>query len=242
MHPAARCLVDISKSQDAEIGDGTTFVASWPAPFKIGRPLIEEGVHPRLIVRANKEALCVERIHAVKLKEKPDRIQHMRMLVATAMNSKLIALCKEQFADIVMRAVSALKRNNCPDLAMLSIKKVLDGVLQESQLVEGVAFQKTFTFAGYEQQKKHISNSYIMLLNLKLEWSAEKEKAEIRLDDPEKFKTIIEAEYSIIYGKLDRSKALGANVALSNKSIGTWRPSTSPTAASSRSVAFHKRT
>jgi len=59
-----------------------------------------------------------------------------------------------------------------------------------------------------------------MLLNFELEWAAEKDKAEIRLDDPEKFKSIVEAEYAIIYGKLDKIKASGANVVFSNKSIG----------------------
>lgn len=58
------------------------------------------------------------------------------------------------------------------------------------------------------------------MLNFELEWSAEKEKAEIRLTDPDKFKSIIEAEYAIIYNKLEKIKASGATVVFSNKSIG----------------------
>lgn len=59
-----------------------------------------------------------------------------------------------------------------------------------------------------------------MLLNFELEWAAEKEKTEIRLDDPEKFKSIVDAEYAIIYGKLDKIRDSGANIVFSSKSIG----------------------
>lgn len=158
VHPAARCLVDIAKSQDSEIGDGTTSVCVLAGSLlKQAEPLIEEGVHPRLIVKAYRKALrmCVDRIHEVEYKEtRPENfMENMRLLAATAMNSKLIAPCKEQFSDMVVRAVAALDKNdNCLDMSMLGIKKVLGGALQNSFLVEGVAFEKTFTFAGYEQQ------------------------------------------------------------------------------------------
>ena len=59
-----------------------------------------------------------------------------------------------------------------------------------------------------------------MLLNFELEWAAEKDKAQVELNDPDKFKSIIEAEYSIIYSKLNKIKDAGANVVFSNKSIG----------------------
>ena len=224
VQPAARTLVDISKAQDAQIGDGTTSVCVLAGYLlKTAAPLIEEGVHPRLIVRAYNKALkiCVDHIRKVETKEYPDMHAHLKKLAATAMNSKLIAPCKEQFSEMVVQAVEALDKNeNCLDMSMLGIKKVLGGALQDSKLVLGVAFKKTFTYAGYEQQKKLIENPKIMLLNFELEWSAEKERAEIRLTDPEKFKSIIEAEYAIIYNKLDRIKASGATVVFSNKSIG----------------------
>ena len=98
VHPAARCLVDISKSQDSEIGDGTTSVCVLAGSLlKQAAPLIEEGVHPRLIVRAYRKALklCIERIKKVEINENKDRHEHMKKLAATAMNSKLIAPCKE---------------------------------------------------------------------------------------------------------------------------------------------------
>ncbi|CAL6019103.1 TCP-1_chaperonin subunit eta [Hexamita inflata] len=224
VHPAARCLVDISKSQDSEIGDGTTSVCVIAASLlKQAAPLVEEGVHPRLIVRAYKKALniCVDRIRQVEMKEYPDSHAHMKKLASTAMNSKLIAPCKEQFSEMVVNAVEALDKNeNCLDMSMLGVKKVLGGALQDSFLVQGVAFKKTFTYAGYEQQKKLLNDPKILLLNFELEWSAEKDKAEIHLSDPEKFKSIVEAEYAIIYGKLDKIKASGATLVFSNKSIG----------------------
>ncbi|KAH0573654.1 TCP-1 chaperonin subunit eta [Spironucleus salmonicida] len=224
-HPAARCLVDISKSQDSEIGDGTTSVCVLAGSFlKHSSQLVEDGVHPRIIARCYRKALsiCIDRIRSVERKfEDQQYAQTLKKLAGTAMNSKLIAPCKEQFSQMCVDAVLALKRNDDQlDLHNLGIKQVLGGALQESFLVHGIAFKKTFSYAGHEQYKKCIESPKILLLNFELEWSAEKEGAEIRLNDPSKFKEIVEAEYSIIYNKLNMIKEAGATVVFSNKSIG----------------------
>lgn len=66
------------------------------------------------------------------------------------MNSKLIAPCKAQFSQMVVDVVKALDKNdNCLDMDFFGLKKVLGGALQDSFLVPGVAFKKTFTYAGY---------------------------------------------------------------------------------------------
>lgn len=57
---------------------------------------------------------------------------------------------------------------------LIGVKKVLGGALQDSQLVHGVAFKKTFTYAGHEQLPKRIANPVICCLNFELEWQAEK--------------------------------------------------------------------
>ncbi len=86
---------------------------------------------------------------------------------------------KEFFAKMVVDAVSTLDPQTL-DLRMIGIKKVTGGGLRDSFLVDGVAFKKTFSYAGFEQQPKSFSNPKILLLNIELELKAEKENAEVQ--------------------------------------------------------------
>ncbi|TNJ27240.1 TCP-1 chaperonin subunit eta [Giardia muris] len=236
VHPAARCLVDIAKSQDGEIGDGTTSVVVLAgALLRACIPLIEANVHPNLIKKTLNSALnqCIARIHELEVHLGTTRDEQFRKrletLAGTSMNSKLISPCKAQFSKMVVDAVLSLldptvdqtSQRQLLSFDMLGIKKVLGGALQDSQLIFGVAFKKTFSYAGHEQLPKRIENPKILCLNVELEWQAEKDNAEVRLTDPTKFRQIVDAEFQIIYAKLEKIvKDVGATVVLSNKSIG----------------------
>merc|ERR1712050_809170 len=131
---------------------------------------------------------------------------------------KLVADYKQFFATMSVDAVAMLG----DDLAIsaVGIKKVTGGSLTDSCLVEGVAFKKTFSYAGFEQQPKSFKNPKILLLNLELELKAEKDNAEVRITDPDQYQSIVDAEWSIIYEKLDLIANCGANVVLSRLAIG----------------------
>merc|ERR1712032_254857 len=90
----------------------------------------------------------------------------------------------------------------------------------ETMLVEGVAFKKTFSYAGFEQQPKSFDNPKILLLNLELELKAEKDTAEVRIQNPEDYQGLINAEWDVIYRKLDTIVKSGANIVLSKLPIG----------------------
>merc|ERR1719197_48401 len=90
----------------------------------------------------------------------------------------------------------------------------------DSCLVEGVAFKKTFSYAGFEQQPKSFKNPKILLLSLELELKAEKDNAEVRITDPDQYQSIVDAEWNIIYEKLELIVKTGAQVVLSRLAIG----------------------
>ena len=92
--------------------------------------------------------------------------------------------------------------------------------MTDSKLVQGVAFKKCFSYAGFEQCPKSFDNCKVLLLNVELELKAEKDNAEIRLDDVKKYQEIVDAEWKIIYDKLDQCAASGAKVVLSRLPIG----------------------
>merc|ERR1711994_1190368 len=154
---------------------------------------------------------------AVTIPEAERRSQLVKC-AATAMSSKLIHQQKDFFANMVVDAVSTL--DELMPLNMIGIKKVQGGGLEETQLIEGVAFKKTFSYAGFEMQQKSYQNPKIALLNVELELKAEKDNAEVRVDNVEEYQKVVDAEWNILYDKLDRIAASGAKIVLSKLPIG----------------------
>ncbi|CAK9804083.1 T-complex protein 1 subunit eta [Anthophora plagiata] len=225
VHPAAKTLVDIAKSQDAEVGDGTTSVVLLAGEFlKQMKPFIEEGVHPRIMIKALRLALqvAVEKINAVSVKtDKSNKTELMELLkecAATSMSSKLIHRQKEFFSRMVVDAVMML--DDLLPLNMIGIKKVSGGALEDSEQIRGVAFKKTFSYAGFEMQPKKYENCKIALLNIELELKAERDNAEVRVDNVAEYQKIVDAEWQILYDKLDKIHKSGAQVVLSKLPIG----------------------
>ncbi|XP_006816737.1 T-complex protein 1 subunit eta [Saccoglossus kowalevskii] len=225
IHPAAKTLVQIAKSQDAEVGDGTTSVTLIAAEFlKQVKPCIEDNVHPQIIVRAYRKAthLVLEKIKEISVKVKKDDPQQLREVLekcaATTLSSKLVAAHKEFFAVMIVDAVMLL--DELLPLDMIGIKKVTGGALEDSRLISGVAFKKTFSYAGFCMQPKKYKDAKIALLNVELELKAERDNAEIRLDNVQEYQAVVDAEWSILYDKLQKLHDSGAQVVLSKLPIG----------------------
>ncbi|CAF1194424.1 unnamed protein product [Rotaria magnacalcarata] len=225
IHPAARTLVDIAKSQDAEVGDGTTSVVLLTVELlKNSRTFIEDGMHPTIIIRAIRKAtaLAIKKIKEIAVHIKVDDPKEQRALLEkcaqTTLSSKLIARQREFFAKMVVDTVLML--DDLLPLNMIGIKKVIGGSLEESCLISGVAFKKTFSYAGFEMQQKKLLKPKIALLNIELELKAERDNAEIRLDNVAEYQKIVDAEWSILYDKLEKLHLAGVKVVLSKLPIG----------------------
>eukprot|EP01136_Pigoraptor_vietnamica_P045497 Opistho-1_new@23523 len=225
VHPAAKTLVDIAKSQDAEVGDGTTSVVMLAGEFlKEAKPFVEESVHPQTIIRSFRLAtsLAVSKIREISVKinmqDAAERRSLLEKCASTAMNSKLIAHQKDFFSKMVVDAVMLLDEDL--PLNMIGTKRVQGGALEDSLLVAGVAFKKTFSYAGFEMQPKKYIDPKIALLNIELELKAERENAEIRVDSVQDYQSIVDAEWQILYSKLEKIHQSGAKVVLSKLPIG----------------------
>lgn len=177
------------------------------------------------IIRSYREAcrIAVEELHkqSISLADRsPEEKRNLLIKCAeTSMNSKLIASEKAFFSEMVVDAVSCLDPTIL-DLTMIGTKKVTGAGLRDSMLCQGVAFKKTFSYAGFEQQPKAFDNPKILLLNIELELKSERDNAEIRLDDPAKYQSIVDAEWTIIFEKLDHCVQSGAKIVLSRLAIG----------------------
>ncbi|GAB1733100.1 putative T-complex protein 1 subunit [Hortaea werneckii] len=223
VHPAARILTDIARSQDAEVGDGTTSVVVLAGEvLKEVKEHVEQGVSSQILVKGLRRAsmMAVNRIKeiAVNTSEGNQR-ETLRKLAATAMSSKLIHRNAEFFTKMVVDAVLSLDQDDLNE-KLIGIKKIQGGGLQDSLLVNGVAFKKTFSYAGFEQQPKYFKDPSIVCLNVELELKSEKDNAEIRVEQVSEYQAIVDAEWRIIYDKMEALYKTGAKVVLSKLPIG----------------------
>lgn len=222
VHPAAKTLVEIARSQDSEIGDGTTSVVVFAGEIlRLTKSFIDEGIHPQLIIKGYRKAcqLAKDKIKEIAFSidntDENTRREMLERCAMTSLSSKLVSSHSQFFAKMV---VDAALTDIDPD--SLGIKKETGGSLQDSMFIKGVAFKKTFSYAGFEQQPKFFENAKILTLNVELELKSEKENAEVRIDNPEDYQKFIDAEWKVLFSKLEAIVATGANVVLSRLAIG----------------------
>ncbi len=120
---------------------------------------------------------------------------------------------------VVVDAVLSLDQDDLNE-KLIGIKKITGGALQDSLFVNGVAFKKTFSYAGFEQQPKSFNNPKIVCLNVELELKSEKDNAEVRVEQVSEYQAIVDAEWQIIYNKMEALYKTGAKVVLSKLPIG----------------------
>jgi len=120
---------------------------------------------------------------------------------------------------VVVDAVYSLDQDQLNE-RLIGVKKVPGGALQDSLFVNGVAFKKTFSYAGFEQQPKSFKDPKIVCLNVELELKSEKDNAEVRVEQVSEYQAIVDAEWQIIFNKLEAITKTGAKVVLSKLPIG----------------------
>ncbi|KAI8689144.1 T-complex protein 1 subunit eta [Fusarium keratoplasticum] len=223
VHPAARILVDIARSQDAEVGDGTTSVVVLAGSIlKEMKDHVEQGISSQTIIKGLRKAsaMAVNKIKEIAIDTSvADKRETLSKLAATAMTSKLIKRNTDFFTKMAVDAVLALDQEDLNE-KLIGIKKIPGGSLTDSLFINGVAFKKTFSYAGFEQQPKTFVQPKIACLNVELELKAEKDNAEVRVEQVSEYQAIVDAEWQIIYKKLDSVYQTGAKIVLSKLPIG----------------------
>ncbi|KAI5155347.1 T-complex protein 1 subunit eta [Nematocida parisii] len=213
--PAAQVLLNVSESQDRDIGDGTTSVVIFSsAILKKLKPLVKEGTCISLITKE------LSRLSAVISSMSKELLvdfgsDSLQMLAETSLNSKILSNHKRHFSDLVMKTLNTEDKD-------ISVKKVSGGSIESSFIIDGVAFEKCFTYAGYEQQPKRIVNPKIAVMKIELEWKSEIENSEMRISGASEYSKVVSTEWKLITDRLDKIIQSGANVVLSTLSIGDY--------------------
>lgn len=224
VHPAAKLLVEIAKSQDSEVGDGTTSVVLFAAELlKEVKGMIEDNAAPQVIIKGLRRGctLAIEKVKqmALNVTVGSNYREVLERCASTSMNSKIISHQKEFFKKMVVDAVLCLDQESLNE-KLIGIKKVPGGAMQDSLLIDGVAFKRTFSYAGFEQQPRSFTSPKILSLNIELELKAERANAEVRVQKVSDYQAIVDAEWAIIYDKLEKIATSGAKIVLSKLPIG----------------------
>ncbi|CAD0106690.1 unnamed protein product [Aureobasidium uvarum] len=222
VHPAARILTDIARSQDAEVGDGTTSVVVLAGEIlKEIKEHVEHGVSSQTIIKGLRRAstMAVNKIKEIAY-------------VSNRVRSRRRPLTRP---TVVVDAVLSLDQNDLNN-RLIGIKKITGGALQDSLFVNGVAFKKTFSYAGFEQQPKAFKNPKIVCLNVELELKSEKDNAEVRVEQVSEYQAIVDAEWQIIYNKMEALYKTGAKIVLSKLPIDDMERVCQSTGASIQST------
>ena len=204
-NPAANLIVELSQGQDAEVGDGTTSVAVLAGQLlHEAESLVEAGLHPQTIIRGWRDATQV----AIKALENaatdhsnsPEEFRKDLVRVAgTTLNSKVLALDREYFAEMAVRAVERLKDPSRIDA--LSIIKIPGGTLRSSELVDGLILKTTFGVG----QPRRVEDATILIANCPMDTDKIKiNGAKIETDSPDELAQIEAAERKKMIAKCEK--------------------------------------
>ncbi|RLE79888.1 MAG: thermosome subunit, partial [Thermoprotei archaeon] len=222
-HPIAKLLVEVSKAQDDEVGDGTTTAVVLAGELlKEAEKLLLKNIHPTVIVGGYKRALekSIEVLRGLARKVDLEDEDTLKKVAMTAMHGKVVAAVKEFFADIAVKAVKQIAEKVgdkwVVDIDYVQMIKKQGGSLLDSKLVYGVIIDKEVVHPG---MPKRIENAKIALLNAPLEIEKTEIDAEIRISDPTQMELFREEETRMLREMVEKLKSVGANVVFCQKGI-----------------------
>jgi thermosome len=227
-HPAAKMMVEVAKSVDNEVGDGTTSsVVLAGALIEKAEELINKEVHPTIIVdgyqKASEKALdMLKEDIAIKSNSKDKEL--LNKIAFTSMASKLVANDAQELSNIVVDAVLSVAEKSKEDredkikvdIDDIKVEKKAGASIHDTQLIHGMVLDKEIVHAA---MPKRIDNAKIALFNCPLEIEKTEMSAEIRINQPQQMQKFLDEENRMLKSMVDKIKSLGANVVLCQKGI-----------------------
>jgi thermosome len=222
-HPAAKMMVEVAKTQDDMVGDGTTTAVVLAGELlKRAEELLDQNIHPTIIVSGYRKAAqkAIETINNTAIQVDIEDRATLKKVAVTSMASKAVGAAKDHLADIAIDAVRQIveKRGdkNVADIDNVQVIKKTGKSLLESQLVRGLVIDKEVVHSGMPKQ---IEKAKIALLDAALEIEKTEISAEIRIRDPTQMQAFLDQENKMLQDMVNKIKASGANVVFCQKGI-----------------------
>jgi len=222
-HPAAKMMVEISKTIDTEVGDGTTSsVVFAGALLEKAEKLLEKDVHSAVIVDGYQAAStkALELLAGIAKPIKADDSESLIKIAKTSMQSKLVSDDSDSLSKLIVNAVLKIanKEENdySVDLDNLKVEKKSGGSVQDTALINGIVLDKEVVHSGMPTK---IVKAKIALVNAALEVEKTEVSSEIRISDPSQMQMFLEEENRMLKGMVDKLHDIGANVLICQKGI-----------------------
>ena len=222
-HPAAKMLVEVAKTQDNEVGDGTTTAVVLTGELlEKAETLLDKDIHPTVLVEGYKKAAEKAREILDSLAERidPNDAETLRKIAMTAMGTKGVTGAKDYLAKIAVDAALQVKEvrdgKTKVDVDLVKVLKKHGKSLKETELVRGIVIDKEI---AHPQMSKRIATAKIALLNAKLEIEKTEFDAKINIDNPDQMKLFLDEEERMLKEMVDNVAQSGANFVFCEKSI-----------------------
>ena len=225
-HPAAKMVIEVAKTVDAEVGDGTTTAAILTGDLlKTAERLLDQKIHPTTIISGYRKAAekALKVIENVAEEVDPESSDYKRILIdvaKTAMSSKFVSTSRDSLAKVVVDAVLAINKDRNPD-EELNIDDVprqkQEGMpVDATELVKGLVLDKEIVHPG---MPKKVENAKILLLESPLEVQKTEFDAKISISDPSSMQSFLNEEERMLKAMVDKIVEVGATVVVAQKGI-----------------------
>jgi len=222
-HPAAKMVVEVAKTQDDEVGDGTTTaVVITGELLAAAERLLDKSIHPTVIARGYRMAAekADEILNAIGKDVSVDDEKLLREIAITAMTGKGAEISKDMLADLSVMAITQIaeKENGkiTVDLDNVKVEKKEGGSVNDSELIQGIIIDKERVHAG---MPKKVSNAKIALLDAAVEIKETETDAKIQITDPGQLQKFVAQEENILKEMVDSIVSSGATVVFCQKGI-----------------------
>jgi thermosome len=222
-HPAAKMMVEIAKTIDNEVGDGTTSsVVFAGALLERAEELLAKDVHATVIIDGYQTAheKVLELLSQLAKKIEPTDEEMLLKIATTSMQSKLISedsgVLSKLVVDAVLRVAEKKENKYTVDLDNIKVEKKTGGSIQSTELVKGIVLDKEVVHSGMPTK---VEGAKIALLNAALEVEKTEMSAEIRITDPTQMQMFLEEENRMLKSMVDKLQKIGVNVLICQKGI-----------------------
>jgi thermosome len=222
-HPAAKMMVEVAKTQDDMVGDGTTTSVILAGELlRKAEELLAQNIHPTIIVHGYRKAVdkAIEALDKLAINVDIDDRETLKKVSMTSMGSKAVGDARSHLSDITIEAVKMIaeKRGDqiVADIDNIQRVKKEGKSLYDTQLIKGIIIDKEIVNAG---MPKRVENAKIALLDSPLEIEKTEFSAEIRIRDPTQMQAFLNKEESMLKDMVAKVKKSGATVLFCQKGI-----------------------
>jgi thermosome len=222
-HPAAKMLVEVAKSQDSEVGDGTTTVVVLAGELLTkAETLLDQEVHPTVIVEGYKKASekALKILHNFSIDIQPNDEKMLKLIAMTSMGTKATVGTSDHLGTLATQAIRQIMEERegkiTADIDRIKVLKKKGESMEQSELVKGIVVDKEI---AHSQMPKQVKNAKIALLNAKLEIEKTEFDAKININSPDQMKGFLDEEELMLREMTDKVAKSGANVIFCEKGI-----------------------